>query len=145
MTDVSITTRGLNEAVQRLRAADAVVQKEFRVALTEAAAPFIKAARANASSRLPHRGGLAALVAASEFEVVPLHGRGVAGLRVTNRAHDKRIDKGQLRHPVWGHWRSIASQPVPPGWFSDAGPQATPAIRRLMLAATSRVAKKVAG
>lgn len=144
MTDVSISTRGLTEAVARLRVADAIMQREFQAALTQAAEPFIENARKNALERLPRRGGLGAVVAESDFQVIALHGQGVAGVRIATDTHDKRIDQGILRHPVWGHWRSIANQSVTPGWFSDAGPKAKPAVRRALLVAASTVARKVA-
>lgn len=136
---------GVQQAAARLRHLSATMQTEYEAAIADAAKPIIEAARRNAASTLPRRGGLAALVAGSTFSVQRLRtGRG-GGVRIRTADHDKRLDtQGRLRHPTYGH-RPWVSQQVKPGWFSAAARRAEFAVRERMEQASRRIAGKIGG
>lgn len=145
MTEVVITAHGLAEAARRLRESEKIMRREFDAALRDAARPIIAAARRNAASTLPKRGGLAGRIAASTFKVTPLRGQ-FSGVRITVTGHDPRMDtQGRLRHPVYGTWRPIPSQHVRPGWFTTAARRGERTVRTRLNVAAEAVAKRLAG
>lgn len=112
-------TRQLHDVVER--------------ALDPVLAEIPERAADNALARLPHRNGLAADVARRSRhtrERIP------GGLRVSARA---RIDvaslnRGRLRHPLYGDREHWYDQPVQPKWWTDAvivaRAKTEPALRR---------------
>lgn len=110
---MSATGRALERAAARLPQA-------LQDAMQEAAAPIIAAARQRALDTLPKKNGLNRFVAASRFQVQPIHSSARVGVRIHTSDHDSRLDSaGRLRHPVFGAdiW---VTQLVRPGWFSVA-------------------------
>lgn len=152
MAEIDIRVTGadkLRDVGKRLKAAgDKEIRKEFLRALQAAGKPLKEAAKEGAlRGPLPRSGGLAAEVAASGFSVrVRLSGN-KAGVRV--KAKGKKIrdldamDRGRLRHPVWGNTEVWVNQTIRPGWFTDPlAAQAEP-VQTEMLAAMDAVLAKI--
>lgn len=112
----------LGKLGRRLKeAGDKEVRRELFKALNRATKKPKAEARLRALQTLPKRGGLAARVAASRFSTRNRTTRtGDAVLQIVARNPDniRSIDKGRVRHPVFGHRDRWVAQPVKPGWFS---------------------------
>jgi hypothetical protein len=114
---------------QRLRAAGATgAKREMTKALNRATKPLKAAAKANAKASLPRRGGLGRRVARTRMQTKTRTAR-VADVRILAKpgavADPGRIDRGRVKHPVWGRGPWVL-QDVTPGWFTkpmeDGGP-----------------------
>lgn len=100
---------------------DKALRSELSKALNRATKRSKAAIRVSAQ-RLPHRGGLAARIAASKIVVRNrTTGRGDPMLQlVTSNKHNIRaIDKGIVRHPVYGNRKQWVAQRVPAGFWSN--------------------------
>jgi hypothetical protein len=116
--------RGAEQLVtvaRKLRAAgDRDLRREMLRGMRAAVKPSGQEAKANAMQRLPHRGGLAQLVASSRISTrIKLTGNPRVQVVARNESAIRNADAGKIRHPVWGsdHW---VTQRVTPGWWSDA-------------------------
>lgn len=108
----------LREVAIRLKAAgDVELWKTLQRNIRVATAPARPAIRAEARATLPKRGGLNEWVAGSSITTGILTGRHTAGVKVTvrKRSHNARmIDRGVVRHPLFGnrdHWYTTQVQP----------------------------------
>lgn len=153
--DVRVTgAEQLAALAKDLRAAgDKELRRELMRGLQRAGKPMKAAARTAALTELPSRGGLAELVASSRWSVTTRSaGRG-AGVRVAGRglvnASGQELDlaslnRGRLRHPVYGRRGAWVNQRVKVGWFTDAMEvQADSTVRAEVLAAISAVRDKL--
>lgn len=111
-----------------LKGAEKVIRKETLASLKATTAPLGTAVKAEAAT-LPSRGGLAGKVAATRVTTkVRMSGR-QAGVRIvgTGRLNIDALDRGSLRHPLFGNKAHWFGQSVRPGWWSrpieDAAPQ----------------------
>lgn len=88
------------------------LERDLQEALEESAEEIVKAVAESAELILPHRGGLAAQVARSRI-VTRVTRNGV-----TLTAVASSINRGIVRHPVFGRRGSTVTQRVRPGYFS---------------------------
>jgi hypothetical protein len=92
-------------------------------AIRSEAQPLVDAVKKAAADQLPHRGGLAARVAAERVTTSVRTGANTAGVRLIQRKHDaKATNSGYVRHPVFGTWRpDTPTQEIPraTGWWSQ--------------------------
>lgn len=110
---------------------DKDLKRELTRAIERTVEPLRRELPLSALRTLPQRGGLAARVASSQISIDRRStGRG-SGLRVRARNPYalRRIDKGIIRHPVYGNRRAWVKQRVEPGWFTNPIDAAVPAIR----------------
>jgi hypothetical protein len=124
---------------------DKDLQRELSKAIQAAMLP-VREELPRSAQRLPRRGGLAARVAASKTRIQRRNtGRAVGvRLRVDNEDNIRRIDKGTVRHPVFGRWRAgVKPQPVKPGWFTDPTDAARPAFAAAVDRAQNDIAAKI--
>lgn len=114
--------------------------------LGRAAKPAKAAAKREALRRLPKRGGLAELVASSRIGSRNRLAGNDPSVRIvaTNPDNIRRIDKGTVRHPVFGNPDVFVTQKVPRGWWTDPMRLNAPRTRRELAAALEEVAKKLA-
>lgn len=125
MPAVNLSVNG-TERLVRLAAAikqagDPGLGRELNQAMQRAAKPLRRAARDGALQILPHRGGLDEAVAASSFSVQVRKTGDNAGIRVRGRKRGlqlDRMDRGMVRHPVFGHRGRWVWQNIRPGWFT---------------------------
>lgn len=93
---------------------------------------------ASALNTLPHRGGLAAVVAGSKISTQRRLTGSRAGVRVVteNEHHINTMDKGTVRHPLFGNRSKWFTEAVRPGWWSrpidERGPRAKEKIEEAM-------------
>ena len=131
MRELGLELRAMGEEGKGFR-------RELLAAIRVAAAPAPAAAKAHAREILPHGGGLANLVAADRISIRSrLTGKGV-GVRVVNTRGGELLDKGFVKHPVFGNRKvKWPIQQVRPGWFSDpmeaTGPAVTTAVVGVIL------------
>lgn len=100
---------------------DKDLRKELFRGFNRATKPLKIAVRTSAELRLPKRGGLNRFVAASRLSTrTRVSGKNV-GVRIVaaKRGSDvEAIDRGRLRHPVFGNRRVWVTQQITPGWFT---------------------------
>lgn len=121
------------------------LRKDLHKGLRKAAKPLIPKARAEARSRLPQRGGLAAQIAKEPARVQVRTGKdpGIRILIGKKRGGARAANQGRIRHPVFGNPEVWVDQQVKPGWFDDTMKGAAPAIRRDLLRAMEDTAGQV--
>lgn len=129
------------------QAGDKDLAKELRQGITRAVKPLKVAAKQSASSTLPSRGGLGKRVSRTSLPHSKRGGAKNPGIRIKalpNAVADPlRIDRGRVRHPVWGRGPWVL-QDVTPGWFTKPMNEAGPAVRAEIAAALDVVAAKIA-
>jgi hypothetical protein len=126
------------------------LRRQLLAGIRLGAAPLVGDVRAAALERLPHRGGLAALVASSPI-AIRTRLTGVVGVRIVNTHQGGRTsgttefgtDRGHVRHPVFGRKGPWVGQNVPPGWFSKTLEEKAPETEAFVLAAMNTVATEV--
>lgn len=137
----------LGDVARRLReTGDKALRAELLRGINRATRPLKAAAQQSARDRLPRRGGLNEFVASSKFSTSTRTGRDPAvRITATKAGHDVRaLDRGRLRHPLFGNRRHWFNQQVPAGWFTDAMEAGAPVVRRSIVDVLDDVAKKVA-
>lgn len=121
--DVRVTgARDLARVAGVLNRAQPEIRKALTKTLRQTAKPSVEAVRAKARSTMPAAGGLNEFVATAKIGVrITTSGKG-AGMRIvgTKSGHDiHALDRGRLRHPLFGNRRHWFQQAVPPGFFSE--------------------------
>jgi len=125
---------------------DKGLQKELRAGLRGAVKPALKDVARHAVDVLPAKGGLGEEVAGTKF-TISVRGSGRnPGVRVKAREkqHDvEAIDRGRLRHPVFGNRRAWVTQDVPPGWFTTPMDAAGPHVVKELNAVIDRISAQL--
>lgn len=129
--------RGLKEA------GNGGLQRELRRRIRAAVKPVIPDVRQSAYRTLPKRGGLAERVGKQAYGIRTALGSG-ASVRLAGRGMKelRDIDRGRLRHPVFGNRKVWKAQAVTPGFFSDAVERRAPKIRGEIAKAVGDVARQ---
>ena len=116
----------------RLKAAGEVgLRLRMRAAMRATTANAARAAQAAEIATLPHGGGLGEWVAAAKPSTQILTGPRSAGVRLVQRktGHDlASLNRGRLRHPVYGNRKNWVDQQVPSGWWDRALEAYGPAV-----------------
>lgn len=136
------------EAVARRikEAGDKELRRELLRGINRALKPAKAEVQRAALADLPKRGGLNQLVASSKIgSRTRTAGRDPAVfLTGTKSGHDLRsIDRGRLRHPVFGT-DTWVDQDIKPGWWSQTLAGQVPSIRREVVNALEDVARRLA-
>lgn len=146
MTRVEIRgAEQFDRLARRLReAGDKDLRRELYAALNRSTKPVRGQVKANARAILPQRGGAARLVARSSVTT-----RGKAGKHPSVRIVAKNginlyaVNRGILRHPLFGRRKHWYTTPVQPGWFTDPIERAKPHIQRELIEAMHDIAVKI--
>jgi hypothetical protein len=136
----------LGDLARQLRAAGESgkgLKRELYAGMNRATKPLRAEAQKAAGSRLPHSGGLAALVAKSKLSTKILTGRDPGVSIVANGLAAILADRGYVIHPVFGNREAWVRQSVPGGWFSDTMRNAAPAVRSELINAMDDVADQI--
>lgn len=142
------TLADLRQLGDAYKAADKVIQKRLRTGLQAAGKPLAERVVREGSDAMPHRGGLAARIAASRPGITAsLAAKNVSvSVRITNRQKDAlgALDGGTLRHPVFktGAW---VAQSVPANQFSEAFKRGAPAATDAVNAEIGKALGEIAG
>jgi hypothetical protein len=123
--------------------AQRTIQRRLKDGMNEGLQGLEADVRLSALSRLPHRGGLAARVAASSFST----GQTVdtVTFNMTNPYHLNKIDEGQLRHPVYGNRNVWVFQPVSPGFWSGPVDRRTEVVQRDIVKVMDAIGREIEG
>jgi hypothetical protein len=145
---ISISAHGdqVDVLARRFReAAASGLRRELGQAVGQAMGSLARDVRASAISRLPHRGGLGALVARSTITQSSFSTAGSVGVRLTaSSRHDiAAMDRGSVHHPLFGDRRHWYQQTVPPGWFSEPARNTEPRARVAIENAMDTVAGEI--
>jgi hypothetical protein len=97
-----------------------------------------------ATGRLPSTGGLAARVARTDIQIIARVFGDNVGAHVVARPNAVKdpdaIDRGRVRHPVYGRWtQRPLIQIVPAGWFTEPIVEARPEVQADIMAAIDRL------
>lgn len=137
----------LEELGRRLKeAGNGALRRELLAGIRTVVKTLIPPVQQGAEDRLPRSGGLAARVAGQKFAARTSLASGRVSLRGENGMKSlSDIDKGHLRHPIFGMrskgmWRA---QSVTPGFFSNPIEIRIPKIREGVDQVMSDVAKKL--
>lgn len=137
----------LGDVARRLKeTGDKELRKELYRGIQRAAKPLSAAAQRSARANLPKRGGLNEWVASSKFSVSTSGGKDPA-VRISGRkvGHDlKALDRGRLRHPLYGNRRRWYNQQIRPGWFSEPMTEGASGVRREIVDVLEDIARRVA-
>ena len=144
-----VGTDKLRDVTRALREAGDVgkgLKKELIKGINRATKPLRVAAKVNAAAKLPKRGGLAKRVAKTRMTTKTRTGRdpSVRILAGKNAVADpSRIDRGRIKHPVWGRGPWIL-QDIPKRWFTEPMQEGAPIVRPELIDAMDDVARKIA-
>lgn len=127
--------------------AGAPLRRELLAGIRAGTKSTVQDIREEARTTLPHRGGLAALVAGGQFAArTRLTGSG-AGVRIVGSSRSIRsltqLNAGRLRHPVFGDRATWVTQFVAPGFFDLPIQRNLPNIRAAVDKALSDVSRKI--
>lgn len=109
---------------RRLReAASSSLRRELDQALTRAVRDLPQALRASAVSTLPRRGGLGELTARTPIKISHITSGSSVSVRVTASSRrglsdPARLDRGSVRHPLFGRRSRWYTETVSPGWWT---------------------------
>lgn len=122
---------------------DNQLRKQLLKGIRTAAKPLVEDIRESARDQLPHRGGLAELIAKSKMGIRTRLSGNVSVRLVATSPHDlDQLNRGKLRHPVFGDRENWATQDVPKGWFDKPVEKREPAIRDAVLDAMHEIAEQ---
>lgn len=121
------------------------LRKELLAGIRKSNKPTISAIRANARGSLPRRGGFADQVAASRIATrTRLVGKSAGvQIRALGMYNLRQLNRGRLRHPLFGNREHWYEQQIEPGWFSEPIEKDAPRIRADIEAAMQDVARKI--
>lgn len=140
------TTSGmpLREVSLRLRAAGNIeLKKQMGSKIRLATLPARQAVRAEEQKVLPKKGGLNNFVAKSPLGTSIMVGAKTAGVKITQRGRGHNIsamNKGHLRHPLFGDMNNWYSQSIPTGWWDRPLLAMAPVVRESLLVAMRETA-----
>lgn len=119
------------------------MRRELFRAVNRATKPMRDAARHAARENLPRRGGLNEWVAASKFSTSTRTGRDVrVAVKGNKSGHDLRaLDRGRLRHPLFGNRSAWFTQEIRAGWFTEAMQRESPRVGRVLLTVFDVIAR----
>ena len=123
------------------------LRKDLLKGLNQAVTPIIAEQKLNLRTELPQRGGLAAYMTKSTFRKrMRLTGtKARVNLEVSKRGGDLRsIERGRVRHPVFGNRTNWATQYVPAGLLSDPVKNNRLLVRQYGAAAIRETSDKIA-
>ena len=149
-TSVVVSGEGADQlrvVAQRLKAAGGGggLRRDLLRGIKTAANPVLDDVRASASAELPKAGGLAERVAGSKFTVQVRTGAKTAGVRIRGQSgwNIGRMNRGILRHPVFGNRDVWVEQSITPGWFDHPIQARAEPIRLAVVAVIDDVARRL--
>jgi ribosome-associated translation inhibitor RaiA len=134
----------LAKALRQAGAKD--LQKELYSAINRATKPMRAEARKSAEQNLPQAGGLNKRVARARMSTRRRAGRD-PGVKIVAKGMDQLglMDRGRVRHPVYGNRARWVNQPIPDAkdWFTKPMEEGAEEVRTEILAAVDEIAKKI--
>lgn len=148
MSDFEIRGAEKFEKVAKaLKSGDKELRKELYAGLNRATKPMRAAAKKSAGDNLPRAGGLNKRVARARLSTRRRTGKN-AGISIVAKGMDQLalMDRGYVRHPVYGDRGRWVTQPIPDseGWFTKPMEDGKPQAQREIVKSLDDVAKKLA-
>lgn len=129
------------------QAGDKELRKELYSAINRATKPLRANAKKSAERNLPKSGGLNKRVARARMSAQRRTGRN-PGVKIVAKGMDQfdLMNRGMVRHPVYGNRRRWVNQPIPEAkdWFTEPMQNGAKDVRREIVDAIDDVAKKLA-
>lgn len=121
------------------------LRKQLLKEIRQVVKPVLPEIRSHAASILPKRGGLAAEVASAQLAVRTNLGPKSASVKVvsTSPGRFRDLNRGRLRHPVFGNREKWVQQSVWPGWFTDRIEARKPRMQGAVLQAMRQTAHEI--
>lgn len=145
--DVRITgAEELAAVARRLKeAGNKDLRREMMRGLQRAARPARDAAKEAARVELPSAGGLNDRVAGSKFTIKTRTSGKAVGVSIVGKGDLDlpALDRGRLRHPLFGNRRHWYTQMVRPRWFTEAMEKQAPQVRRELVDAVAAIARRL--
>jgi hypothetical protein len=121
---------------------------ELLRAMRLAGKPMADAARESARENLPKRGGLNTYVAddakiAVRNRVAANRGVGVRIVATEGGVNLTRMDKGMVRHPVYGNRAAWVSQTIADGWFTKPLNERAPVAQAEIVMAMNIIGRRI--
>lgn len=129
------------------RVGDKGLRTEFYRGLNRVTKPVVPAVRASFTATLPKRGGLGKTInRTTKVKRKVLTGRN-PGIKVfADGKHDiVNLNKGRLRHPLFGNRRHWFDQSITPGMFDRPLEAMTPVVQSEAIAVMGRIQRDLAG
>ena len=135
-------------------AGDKDLQRELYRGLNRAVKPLTASVRQSALETLPSQGGLNVTIATgSKVKVQRRTGARSVGIKLiataqTPKGRDRDLagmDKGKLRHPLFGNRGFWYPQAIAPGWWTKPTGRAGPVVRAELLKVMEEVRRKIEG
>lgn len=129
------------------RVGDKELRKELYKALNRATKPMRAEAKKSGQQNLPRAGGLNKKVGRARLSTKRSAGKN-PGVKIVAKGMDQLglMDRGFVRHPVYGNRRRWVTQPIPDaeGWFTTPMEEGKPAAQREIVESLDDIAKKLA-
>lgn len=111
--------------------------------MRRAGEPAVNAAHARARAILPHAGGLGGRVSRATITVTVSETGDTVRLTIAVHGSSPSIDRGRVRHPVYGHRDRWVWQNVPPGWFTVPMHDTEQDMRRRLLVVAAQTVETI--
>ena len=111
-------------------------RKELQKALRDAAKPLVNDVKRSIRANLPRKGGLAEHVIRTRIGVRTRLSMSTAGVRIAASSKDynlRTMDRGIVRHPLFGNRNHWYSQRIPIGWWSKPLESGAPEVREQLV------------
>ena len=147
---VDLNVHGANRlaaVAKRLKeTGDKDLRKELYRGIQRAGKPLREATKASAREHLPRKGGLNELIARSRYSMKTRSGENPTVQFVAARKgiDMKAIERGRLRHPVFGNRKNWVTQTIAGGFFARATQDAIPEVRKEVVKVLDDIAEKIA-
>ena len=129
------------------RAGDKELRKELYAGINRATKPMRAEAKKSAERNLPRTGGLNKRVARARLTTRRRTGKN-PGISIVAKGMDQLalMDRGYVRHPVFGNRKRWSTQPIPDaeGWFTTPMEDGAPQARKEIVKSLDGIAKKLA-
>lgn len=144
--DISADQADIERVVRTLRrAAASGLRSEVRKAIAQETKPVRTKMKMSARDQLPKRGGLNRWAARMPSAKTRMTGSEVGvSISLRRKGHDMRaIDRGRVRHPLFGNRRHWYTQPVTQGVFSSVFQNESDGVRRRVIVALDEYAARM--
>lgn len=139
------------ELAKRLKGADKAYRKELRIGLNRAVKPLREQVKTDLPQYMPDRYALVMRKALKIKTVIRMSGK-TAGVRLTatgkgrHKSRDTRnLNRGTLRHPLWGNRDWWYAQKVRRGFWDEPLRAGAPDVRREIVRVITEVNKRIEG
>jgi hypothetical protein len=139
-------TKQLTTLARRLKeAGDGQLRRELLAGIRKSGRKILPDIPQSAYRTLPRRGGLADRVARQKFALRTSLSGSSASVRIgaTGMKELRDINRGRLRHPLFGNRDHWYQQQIEPGFFDEPIERRAPDVRREIQQVMNDVARKI--